>query len=86
MGIGSVGISAVPIFPITFLISGKLSSNIFDAAVVVSIVFDKPAPVIKRVSTAKSPSSKEGINSAPRRLKSKIAAMKSPTMVDKAIF
>ena len=72
IGIGSVGISAVPIFPTTFLTSGKFASKIWDAFPVASMVLVRLVPVIKRVSTAKSPSSSEGINSAPSCLKAKM--------------
>ena len=77
IGIGSVGISAVPIFPTTCFTSGNLAKRILDILEVVSTVLVRLVPIIKRVSTAKSPSSKEGMNSAPKRLNNKIQLTKS---------
>ena len=64
-GIGSVGISALPIFVTTFVISGKLANKSFTASCVDAIEVFKLLPVKRRVSTAKSPSSNDGINSPP---------------------
>ena len=64
-GIGSVGISALPIFVTTFVISGKLANKSLTASCVEAIELFKLLPVKRRVSTAKSPSSRDGINSPP---------------------
>ena len=65
MGIGSSGISLVPILPITVITSGKSRCRIVAARCAVSIVAESELPVGRRISTAKSPSSSCGMNSEP---------------------
>ena len=69
--IGSVGTSAVPILATTCLISGNLSINAFSAKRDTSILSVSELPAGSVICMAKSPSSKVGMNSAPRRVKRK---------------
>ena len=50
------------------------------------MVLVRLVPVIKRVSTAKSPSSNEGINSAPKRLKAKMLKTNKAPIIAKTNF
>ena len=65
IGIGSVGTSELPVFPTTFSISGNFSNSIFAPCEIAVIEVCKLLPGKTRVSTAKSPSSNDGINSPP---------------------
>ncbi|MNR07462.1 hypothetical protein D3C85_1235800 [compost metagenome] len=85
-GIGSVGISALPILVTIFCTSGKLSNRILDAFCVVSMVLFRLLPVSRRVSTAKSPSSNCGINSPPKVPITKTAMAKSESVAAKIDF
>ena len=80
IGIGSVGTSPLPILVTTFSTSGNLSFNILAAFCVEAIVVFKLLPVNTRVSTAKSPSSKAGINSPPKKDITTIDAKKTTTV------
>ena len=64
-GIGSVGISDVPIFPTTCRTSGNCFCRISAAFSVTLMVLSIDVPGMRRVSTARSPSSRLGINSPP---------------------
>ena len=77
-GMGSVGISDEPIFPITSFTSGKFAFKTLAPRVAASMVCERLLPVKTLVSTAKSPSSKVGINSAPSELKINTEAIKRP--------
>ena len=73
--IGSVGTSAVPILATTCLISGNCSFNVCSARRESSILSLNELPAGNVICMAKSPSSKVGMNSAPKRVKShKLAA------------
>ena len=85
IGIGSVGISPLPIFVTTISTSGKRSFNILAALFVYSIVVVILLPGKIRASTAKSPSSKAGINSPPKRDITKTAIVKSESTTAKII-
>ena len=82
---GSVGTSPLPILVTTFSTSGNLSFNIFAAFCVEAIVVFKLLPVKTLVSTAKSPSSKAGMNSPPKNDMTTIEA-KNTTTVEIIIF
>ena len=78
--IGSVGISAVPIFEITCTTSGKLSLIIFSTFEVVRILSSNELPGCMLICIAIFPSCKVGTNSAPilaktKRKKSQITKM-----------
>ena len=75
--IGPVGTSAVPILATTCLISGNLSINVFSARLDISILSESELPAGSVICMAKSPSSRVGINSAPRRVKRKSEAMRT---------
>ena len=64
-GIGSVGISALPIRVTACFISGNCLRSIFSANVVVLIIWDREVPCDILNSAAKSPSSRFGRNSPP---------------------
>ena len=80
--IGSVGTSAVPILATTCLISGNLSINAFSAKRETSILSVSELPAGSVICMAKSPSSKVGMNSAPRRVKRK----SEPISAEKAMM
>ncbi|MCY1511285.1 hypothetical protein D9M68_456990 [compost metagenome] len=85
IGIGSVGISALPIRVTACLISGNLSFNIFSALLKVLTTSVSEAPCIIDISMAKSPSSRVGINSPPIFEKTQIViANKIKTKLTKA--
>ena len=65
IGIGSVGTSLLPVLPTIFSTSGNFSISIFAPCVMAVIEVCKLLPGKTLVSTAKSPSSNEGINSPP---------------------
>ncbi|MNR40882.1 hypothetical protein D3C85_1592120 [compost metagenome] len=65
IGIGSVGISPLPILVTMVLISGNLAFRIFSYSVVVFIICERELPVIIVAFKAKSPSSIVGMNSPP---------------------
>ena len=67
-GIGSVGISALPIRLTTCFTSGYSAFSSFSALVQLSTICEREVPCDILISTAKSPSSKLGINSPPRNL------------------
>ena len=68
-GIGSVGISALPMRLTTCLISGYSFLSSFSALLQLSTICESDVPCDILISTAKSPSSRLGINSPPRYLK-----------------
>ena len=68
LGLGSVGISPLPILLTTLMTSGNFSLIIFSYAVVVFIICESEEPVIIVELMAKSPSSNFGINSPPKEL------------------
>ncbi|MNN88233.1 hypothetical protein D3C81_2058930 [compost metagenome] len=86
MGIGSVGTSPLPILVTTFSTSGNLLFKIWAAFWVLSIVVVRLLPGRTRVSTAKSPSSSEGINSPPKWLRITMARMKNEMTSTKITF
>ena len=65
IGIGSVGTSELPVLPTTFSTSGNFSNSILAPCEIAVIEVCKLLPGKTRVSTAKSPSSNDGINSPP---------------------
>ncbi|MCY1239581.1 hypothetical protein D9M72_523820 [compost metagenome] len=79
IGIGSVGISALPILVTTILISGNLALSSCSALVVASISCESELPeaIIKWV--AMSPSSNVGINSPPNELNTNNDTANNPT-------
>ena len=81
IGIGSVGISEAPIFPITSFTSGNFFISKSEACVILSIVWLRELPVSNLVSTAKSPSSNVGINSPPNVLKIIRLMINRPTAI-----
>ena len=68
-GIGSVGISALPMRLTTCFTSGYSALSNCSALVQLSTICDSEVPCAMLISTAKSPSSKLGMNSPPRYLK-----------------
>ena len=86
MGIGSVGTSPLPILVTTFSTSGKRVNSILAACWVEAMAVGKLLPVNTLVSTAKSPSSNAGINSAPKRESNKTAPIKNTNTKVKIIF
>ena len=69
--IGSVGTSAVPILATTCLISGKSCFSFFSASSDTSMLRLNELPAGSVICMAKSPSSRVGINSAPKRVNRK---------------
>ena len=67
-GIGSVGISALPMRLTTCFISGNLRFSSVSALPHVSTMHESDVPCAMLISTAKSPSSSVGMNSPPRNL------------------
>ncbi len=67
-GMGSVGISALPMRLTTCFTSGKRARSNFSACVVVATICEREVPCAMLISTAKSPSSRLGMNSPPRYL------------------
>ena len=86
IGIGSVGISPLPIFVTIVLISGNFAFRIFSYLVVVSIICVNELPVIIVALIAKSPSSIVGINSPPIFWKTTNAITNNPTAIPKTTF
>ncbi|MNI10267.1 hypothetical protein D3C73_633710 [compost metagenome] len=86
IGIGSVGTSPLPILVTTFSTSGNLLFKIWAAFCVLSMVVVRLLPGRTRVSTAKSPSSSEGINSPPSWLIINTAPIKSKITSVKIVF
>ena len=78
-GIGSVGISALPIRLTTCLISGYSFLSSFSVLLQLSTICDNEVPCDILISTAKSPSSRLGMNSPPRYLKPTILTQKRAT-------
>ena len=85
-GIGSLGMSPVPILVTTFSTSGKRFFMIWAAFCVISIDVCKLLPVNTLVSTAKSPSSNAGINSPPNKPKTTKEIKKRTITVDTRIL
>ena len=86
VGIGSVGISPLPIFPITFCTSGNLFFRICAACI---HAFDVVLILLlcsTLVSTAKSPSGNSGINSPPNFVKTNMAITNSETEIPITVF
>ena len=79
MGIGSVGTSLLPVLPTTFSTSGNFSNNILEPFEMASIEVCKLLPVNTLVSTAKSPSSNDGMNCPPIKDKIITATMNNET-------
>ena len=69
IGMGSVGISELPMRVTTCFTSGKRFFSIFSASVVLAIILDRLVPCFMLTSAQRSPSSKLGINSPPMREK-----------------
>src|SRR5690242_5073255 len=86
IGIGSVGISPLPIFVTMVFISGNFAFNIFSHWVVVFIIEVNELPVIILVSKARSPSSMVGINSPPIFWKINKATANKPIEIKRTIF
>ncbi|MNL23782.1 hypothetical protein D3C87_1451850 [compost metagenome] len=86
IGIGSVGISPLPILVTIVLISGNLAFNNFSYFVVVSTICVSELPVIIVALIAKSPSSIVGINSPPIFWKMINAKTKNPREMPKTTF
>ena len=82
IGIGSVGISPLPVLLTTFSTSGNLDNKICADAKQASVEVFKLLPVKTLVSTAKSPSGRSGINSPPNRDKIKIEKRNKPKVAD----
>ena len=78
-GIGSVGISALPMRLTTCLISGYSAFRSFSALEQLSTICESDVPCDMVISTAKSPSSRLGINSPPRKWKATALMHKSET-------
>ena len=83
IGIGSVGISPLPVLLTTFSTSGNLDNKICADAKQASVEVFKLLPVSTLVSTAKSPSGSSGINSPPNLDKMKTEKRKSTMVPDK---
>ena len=81
MGIGSVGTSPLPIFETTFSTSGNFVIKIADACFAALILTLRLLPGNTRVSSAKSPSSRVGINSPPNCIKTIIATANNASTV-----
>ena len=86
IGIGSVGISPLPVLLTTFSTSGNLDKRICADAKQASVEVFKLLPVNTLVSTAKSPSGSSGINSPPNLDKMKTAKKKSTMVADKIVL
>ena len=80
-GIGSVGISEDPILPMTSLTSGKFSFKTLADFIADSTVCERLLPVNVLISTAKSPSSSVGINSAPKKVKIILLMINKPMAI-----
>ena len=78
-GIGSVGISALPMRLTTCLISGYSAFRSFSALEQLSTICESEVPCDMLISTAKSPSSRLGMNSPPRKWKATALMQKSET-------
>ncbi len=86
IGIGSVGISPLPVFPTIFSISGNFSNNTCADCIQASLEVRILLPVRTRVSTAKSPSGNSGINSPPKLLNTKSDRINKANDVTNVIF
>ena len=86
MGIGSVGISPLPILLTTFSTSGNFDNKMCADFKHASDEVFKLLPVRTLVSTAKSPSGKSGMNSPPNLDKTKIEKMNNIMVADKINF
>ena len=85
-GMGSVGISLLPVLPTIFLISGNFANNTFSLFSKALIEVLRLLPGKTRVSTAKSPSGKVGINSPPKLDKIKPETIKRKARPTKIVF
>ena len=83
---GSVGTSLIPVRVTTFFTSGNFSNKILDALEAASIDVLRLLPDKTLVSTAKSPSGNEGINSPPNLVNKKIAKANNTTTDAKTFF
>ena len=86
IGIGSVGISLLPVLPTTFSTSGNFSIKIFDACCTASVDVFRLLPESTLVSTAKSPSGRVGINSPPNLVNRKIENVNNTKTENITIF
>ncbi|MNX24281.1 hypothetical protein D3C86_542980 [compost metagenome] len=86
IGIGSVGISPLPILVTIVLISGNLAFRICSYLVAVSTICESELPVIMVALIAKSPSSIVGINSPPMFWKTIKAKANNPIAIERTTF
>ena len=79
-GMGSVGISELPMRVTACFTSGNCAFSIFSACMVLSTICESDVPCAMLISAAKSPSSRLGMNSPPNLLKTSRLIANSTTI------